>query len=213
MSTDEDRPPASAAETLRLIDEQRAAAERSLRVHPLTFFGPWGLAWLLGFGVMFLRYGPDGRIFVPMPGWLPLALLFALLIGAAVISGYIASRTYRHIRGPSSVQGAMYGVAWFVSFTGMGFTLSRFDDALRGPDLSLLWSTVAVGLVGALHMAGAAIWRDRLLFGAGVWITLINVIGTVLGPGWHSLVISLAGGGAGVVLGTVLWLRKRWARS
>ncbi len=204
---DEDSPPASPAESLRMIVEQREAAERRLSPDPLVFFGPWGVAWLAGFGLMFLRHGPGGRILVPMPAWLPLAVLFALLIGAAILSGVLAGRTYRHVHGRSSVQGAMYGFSWFIAFAGMGLTLQRFSDILPIPDAGLLWATVAVGLTGALHMAGGAIWQDRMLFGLGVWITLINIVGIVLGPGWHSLVISLAGGAVMLVLGIVLRLR------
>ena len=44
-------------------------------------------------------------------------------------------------------------------------------------------------------MAGGAIWKSRDLFILGGWIAVINVVGVLAGPGWHSLVISLAGGG------------------
>jgi hypothetical protein len=148
-------------------------------------------------------------VFVSLPEWLPLTLLFVLLFAASVASGYLAGRTFRHLHGRSSVQGAMYGFAWFIAFMGMGVTLSRFDNVLSGPDLGLLWATVAVGLTGALHMAGGAIWEDRMHFGLGVWITAINMVGTALGPGWHSLVISLAGGAVMLALGLVIWLRGR----
>ncbi|WP_117209342.1 transporter [Allorhizocola rhizosphaerae] len=201
---DEDPPPPSPAESLRMIAEQREAAERQLSPDPLVYHGPWGVAWLVGFGVMFLRHGPGGTVLVAMPAWLPLAVLFTLLIGAAIVSGVLAGRTSRHVRGRSSVQGAMYGFSWFVSFAGMGLTLQRFDDGLSPPNVGLLWATVAVGLTGALHMAGGAVWQDRLLFGLGVWLTLVNVVGTALGPGWHSLVISLAGGAVMLLLGLVL---------
>jgi hypothetical protein len=148
-------------------------------------------------------------VFVPLPEWLPLTLLFVLLFAAAAVSAYFAGRTFRHLHGRSSVQGAMYGFAWFIAFMGMGVTLTRFDNALSGPDLGLLWATVAVGLTGALHMAGGAIWEDRMLFGLGVWLIAINMVGTVLGPGWHSLVISLAGGAVMLALGLALWLREQ----
>jgi hypothetical protein len=205
---DEDLPPASPAETLRVIEQQRAATERKLQPHPLTFMGPWGTAWLAGYGLMFLRFGPGGRTFVDMPQWLPLASLFILLAAAAAVSGTLSARKFRHVHGPSSVQGAMYGFAWFIAFLGMSVTISRFTGLLDDPQLGLLWSTAAVGLTGALHMAGGAVWQDRMLFGLGVWLTAINMVGTVLGPGWHSLVMSLAGGGAMLLLGLALWLGR-----
>jgi hypothetical protein len=210
---DEDLPPASPAETLRVIEQQRAAAERKLQPHPLVFFGPWGIAWLVGFGLLFLRFGPDGRVFVPMPQWIPLTALFFLLAAALATSTYWSSRTFRHVHGRSSVKGAMYGFSWFVAFTAMGMTISRFDDALSDADKGLLWTTVSVGLTGALHMAGGAVWEDRTLFALGVWLTVVNVVGTVLGPGWHALVVSLAGGGGMLLAGFALWLRIAKRRS
>jgi len=206
---DEDLPPASPAETMRVIEQQRAAAERKLQPHPMVFFGPWGTAWLVGFGLLFLRFGPDGRVFVPMPRWLPLTVLFVLLLAAMVVSTYLSGRTVRHVHGRSSVKGAMYGFSWFFAFMGMGLTISRFDDALSDVDKGLLWTTVSVGLTGALHMAGGAVWEDRTLFALGVWLTVVNVVGTLLGAGWHSLVISLAGGGGMLLVGFVQWLRSR----
>ena len=49
--TDDDLPPADAAESLRLIEQERARAERNLTPDPRIFLWPWGLAWLIGFGV------------------------------------------------------------------------------------------------------------------------------------------------------------------
>lgn len=209
MEMDDERPPASPAESLRLIEQERAAAERGLAAHPMAFFGPWGAAWLVGFGLLFLRFGPDGRVFVPMPPWLPLLGLFALLLAAAAVSGYVAGRAYRHIRGQSAARGTMYGLAWLLAFLGMGTTLPRFADHLPEAEAGLLWGSVAVGLTGALHLAGSAIWRDRWLFALGAWLILINILGTAAGPGWHSLVISVAGGGVMLLLGTALWLDRR----
>ncbi|HZM79563.1 MAG TPA: hypothetical protein VFC19_27850 [Candidatus Limnocylindrales bacterium] len=206
---DEDLPPASPAETLRVIEQQRAAAERKLQPHPLVFFGPWGAAWLVGFGLLFLRFGPGGRVFVPMPKWIPLTSLFVLLAAALVVSTYFSSRTFRHVRGRSSVKGAMYGFAWSIAFVGMGVTLSRFNGVLSDPDIGMLWTTVAVGLTGALHMAGGAVWEERSLFAVGVWLTVVNIVGTLLGPGWHALVISLAGGGGMLLAGFAMLLRAR----
>lgn len=203
---DEDLPPSSPAETLRVIEQQRAATERELQPHPLMFFGPWGTAWLIGFGLLFLRFGPDGRILVPMPQWLPLVSLFALLLAAGVVSGLMAGRAFRHVRGRSSVQGAMYGFAWFIGFMGMSIVVARAGGGLPYPEQGLLWGTVMVGLTGALHMAGGAVWEDRYLFAVGVWISAVNVAGALLGPGWYQLVISLAGGGGMLLAGFGLML-------
>lgn len=57
------------------------------------------------------------------------------------------------------------------------------------------------GLASALHLAGSAIWLDRVQFRLGIWLTVINVIGALAGQGWQALIISVAGGGVMLYLG------------
>ena len=73
----------------------------------------------------------------------------------------------------------------------------------------LLWSSVSVGLVGVLYLAGSAIWNSTDLFVLGVWLTVSNVAGVIAGTGWHALITSVAGGGGLLVAGFILWLSRR----
>jgi hypothetical protein len=201
--------PLTPAESLRLIEQEQTSARRQLTEHPMTFFGPWGVAWLLGFGVMFLRHGPNGRIYVAMPSWLPTLILIGLLFVAGGVSGYLANRAFRHVQSESNVRGAMYGLAWGVTFITMGFTISRFADLLPEPEAILLWGSASVLITSALFLAGAALFGDKKMFGLGIWLALINIVGTIAGPGWHSLIISLAGGGGMLVVGLYLLRQVR----
>src|SRR5688500_16009952 len=110
---EDDLPPADPAETLRLIGVQRAEAARRLNPDLRLYYWPWGAAWLIGFGLLFLRFGPDGRVFVNLPPWLPLTSLFVLLLAAAAVSGTAGVKAYGQIVGDSSRRGAWYGYAWF----------------------------------------------------------------------------------------------------
>ncbi|HZN77445.1 MAG TPA: transporter [Micromonosporaceae bacterium] len=207
--TNDERPPATPADSMRLIREQRAAAGRRLFPSQLYFLVPWGLAWLIGFGLFFLRYGPNDRTYLSMPGWLPLVALLGLLGVSMVISAVASARAYRHMAGPSALKGAMYGWAFFLGFLSLGVSLARVSDELPPNDQGLLWAAASVALVGALHMAGGAVWHDKSLFALGVWLSLVNVAGVIAGPGWHSLVIALAGGGGLLAFGAVLAVRRR----
>jgi hypothetical protein len=207
--TNDERPPASPADSMRLIHEQRAAAGRQVYPSLRYFLVPWGLAWLLGFGLFFLRHGPGDRTFVSMPGWLPLAALSGLMVAAAVVSAVATGRVYRHVAGPSALKGAMYGWAFFLGFLSLGFSLARVSDGLPSIDQGLLWSAASVALVSALHMAGGAVWHDRDLFTLGVWLSLVNIGGVIAGPGWHSLVIAVAGGGGMLAFAAVVAARRR----
>ena len=205
----DEAPPADLAESLRLIQEGRAEAARRLRPDPRLQFWPWGVSWLISFALFFLRFGPNGHVFVDMPAWLPGVVLGVTLFTAGMISGRSGARAYRQVTGESDRRGAMYGWSWFLAFASMGTILSRATEWVPDAEAGMLWSASAVAITGVLHIAGGAIWLDRSLFRLGMWITLSNIAGVIAGPGWHSLVVCLAGGGGMLVAGTVAWRRYR----
>jgi hypothetical protein len=204
--TDDDRPP---ADPLALIAQERRAAERRLTPDPRLTLWPWGIAWLVGFTLFFLRFGPDGRVFVDLPDWLPVITLLGLLITAGVLTGVLGARAGRHVSGASSRQGAMYGITWSLAFFGMSTVLARVADDLPIEQANLLWAGVSVALTGALHMAGGAIWQSRDLFALGAFVSVANIVGVLVGPGWHSLIMAVFGGGGMMLVGFVWWLRWR----
>jgi hypothetical protein len=211
-SSADDAAPTSAAESLRLIKAQTAAVERSLRPDPRLIYWPWGVAWLIGFGLLFLRHGPHEQIRWDMPGWLPLATLYTLMVVAFMVSGFAGARAARQVSGDSSTQGLMYGLSWFVGFTGVAVIANHFGVLLPEPEKGLLWAALSVGLVGVLYMAGGGMWKSRDLFILGCWLNVSNIAGVLAGTGWHSLVISLAGGGGLLVAGLIEWLGTRRRR-
>ena len=208
-TSDDDLPLGDPAESLALIERERANLERDITPDPRLMLWPWGFAWLIGLTLIFLRYGPGGRILVDLPGWLPLVTLMVLMISAGSITGTAGGRISRHVSGPTSRQGLYYGVTWSVAFSGLSVLFSRLSNQLPEAESGLLWAGGMVALTGALHMTGGALWNDRGLFFLGVWTSLINVIGILVGTGWHSLIVAVAGGGGMIVAGTIGWLRLR----
>ncbi|WP_030442105.1 hypothetical protein [Actinoplanes subtropicus] len=206
---DDDEPLDSPADSLALIARERANLVRDIAPDPRWMYWPWGFAWLFGFGLLFLRFGPDGRVFVDLPAWLPLTVLALLLITAGVITGVVGARSALQTRGPSSRQGLMYGLTWSIAFFGLSTLFAQFGDLLPDEKAALLWAGGMVALAGALHMAGGAIWNDRQLFILGAWTSLTNVAGIFAGPGWHSLIVATAGGGGMLLFGLVGRPRSR----
>ncbi|WP_250002190.1 transporter [Actinoplanes sp. M2I2] len=206
---DDDAPPLDPAESLALIERERAKLGRDLAPDPRVMFWPWGIAWLVGFTFLFLRFGPDGRVYVDMPAWLPLAVLPLLMIAAGILTGIAGGRAGSRISGPSTRQGVMYGVSWSVAFTGFSILFAQFSDILSEDRAGLLWAGGMVALTGVLHMAGGAVWNDRDLFVLGAWTSLINIVGILIGPGWHSLIVAVAGGGGMIAAGLIGWLKLR----
>ena len=147
-----DETPLSPEASLALIAAGQEAAHRRLDVDPVTFLAPWGVAWLVGYGLLFLRFGPDERVLVAMPTWLPLAVLYGLLVVAGIVNGVAVSSAAQGVAGDS-------------------------DQPYIAPR------------------------------SAGVWLSALNAVGVLAGPGWHSLVVSVLGGGA--MLATALYLRTQ----
>jgi hypothetical protein len=201
----DDHPPASAADSLRLIAEERATAHRELAPDIRLLTWPWGIAWLVGFGLLFLRFGPDDRVFVSMPSWLPLTVLFGLLAAAGIISGTVSARAGRQMPGKSSVQGLLFGLSWPISFAAMFGIAGRLSDRLPSAEVGLMWAALSVLVTGVLYLGGGAIWTARSLYFMGVWLLAINVVGVILGPGWHSLIMSVGGGGSMLLGGLIGW--------
>jgi hypothetical protein len=212
MTHQDDELPMDPAESLRLIERERAQAERILTPDPRLFLWPWGFAWLIGFTVHFLRFGPDGRVFVNLPGWLPLTVLIGLMIAAGIFAGIAGARAGRWVSGTSSRQGALYGITWSIGFSCLATVLGRVSDLLPDPELNLLWAGVMVGLIGVLHMAGGALYDDRNLFALGAFVSVVNVVGVLVGPGWHALILAVAGGGGMLVSGALARAKAQGAK-
>jgi hypothetical protein len=206
---DDELPPVDPAESLRLIEHERAETALNITPDPRGLLWPWGFAWVLGFGVYFLRFGPDDRVFVDLPSWLPLTLLLVLFLAAGAFTGWFGARISRTISGPSSRQGAMYGITWSVAYAGMSLVLSTTNGLLPDAQATMLWAGAMVALAGAMHMAGGAIWNDRNLFLLGAWTSVVNIAGILAGSGWQSLILAVLGGGGMIAVGTVQWLRLR----
>ncbi|MDG4807294.1 transporter [Micromonospora sp. WMMD1120] len=209
MTHDDDLPPTDAAAALRLIQDQRSVAARRLSPDARLIYWPWGVAWLVGFGLFFLRFPPGERALVGLPSWLPLTVLFTLLLAAAAIQAAASARAYGQVSGDSARRGRWYGCAWGLGSVSVYAGLGQISEHLPHDLASLLWSATAVGLTGALHMAGGAIWLDRDLFRLGVWISVLNLVGAIAGPGWHALVVAVAGGGGILLAGAIARRRQR----
>ncbi len=209
MASTDDESTVDPAEALRLIEHERANLERELTPDPRWMFWPWGLTWLIGFGLFFLRWGPDERVLVDLPDWLPTGALTVLLMAAGALSGIKGARSGGSISGPATDRGRMFGFSWSAGFGGLALVFSQFSDVIPGFRLGLLWGGGLVALIGTLFMAGGAVWNDRTTFLLGAWISVVNAAGVLAGPGWHSLIVAVAGGGGLLVAGLIGWLRLR----
>ncbi|MFI6531876.1 hypothetical protein ACIBHY_05465 [Nonomuraea sp. NPDC050547] len=206
--TDHEATP-SPEEMLRLIEQQQTAAMRRFLPDPLLMYVPWGVSWFIGFGTLFLGQGlqGDGNGLLPITWQVGLAVLWGTQIIAFVLMIIALLRSGGHIKGESETRGAMYGLAWFVGFNAMGVIAARFVPHLQEDTIGPFYTSLFMLVAGLLYMAGGAIYRLWPQFLLGVWVTVVDVVGTVLGGGWIYLLLAVLGGGGAVTTG--LWLRRQ----
>ncbi|WP_433509542.1 hypothetical protein ACQP2T_37045 [Nonomuraea sp. CA-143628] len=200
----------SPEETLRLIEEQRAATVRRFRGDPLFLYVPWGVAWLIGFTCLFLRYGLDGRPYAPISQTQAVAVLMICMVIAGSLAAYEITRMNMGVRGESTARGTMYGYTWFAGMVVMSIIAIRVSPMLPEAEAGLLWSGVSMLVVGVMYMAGGAIFLYWPMFFAGVGVIAVNGLGVLLGPGWHALLTAILLGFGQIVVG--LWWRRRQCR-
>ncbi len=190
-----EKAPFSAGESMALIEREQREVHRRLRVNTALFYAPWGLAYLLGFGTVYLTY--PSALPVRLPGPVGGIVTGVLFVVAMVVAAVNAARGGRGVRGPSQRVGAMYGWAWPLGFGALAVINSRVIEygGLSADAASLLWSGSALLLVGALYLAGGALFRSPTTYGLGVWMLVTGAASVLAGVPGNFAVLALAGGG------------------
>lgn len=201
--------PLDPASSAALIAEQRAKVEAATDVDGRILFGAWGVAWLLGFGLPWLVN--SGRL--TMPDEAAFLAFTALLVFAGALTTWHLAVKGTGVRGASARQGAMYGWAWFLSF-GVVFALGVALDRAGaiGEVMNLAMTVASLLVVGALYMAGGAIWEERIQWALGAWICVSTIAAALVGSPQMYLVMCIAGGGGMLVAAGVEAARRRRPR-
>jgi hypothetical protein len=207
----DDDAPLDPAASAALIAEQRAKVEAAMDVDARVLFGAWGVAWLVGFTVLWLRdLEPPVLRMSQQAGMMVFA---ALLFAAGGVTAWHLAVKGRGIRGASARQGAMYGWSWSLSFGVVGalaYALARAGASEEVMGVAMMITSLLV--VGALYMAGGALWEERIQWALGAWICLATIVAAVVGLP-HMYLVMAVGGGGGLLVGAAAdGVRRRRAR-
>jgi hypothetical protein len=209
MNADLDDAPPSPDEALALIRSQKGALEREQLSGVPRILLVWGVAWSVGFLVLWSGY-EDGNPWFRIP--LPIAgtIFGVLLIASIIFSAVVGMRMNRGVRGPSNFSGAVYGISWsVVSFAAYLIGVALIRNGMDAELASLYFPAIFALVAGTMYLMGAALWRsvDQLVLGA-----VIIVAGTAapfFGAPTNNLVMAVLGGGAFLVAGIVMRLSLR----
>lgn len=194
-----------AATSAALIAEQRARVASKTTVDATFLFTAWGVAWLVGFGLLWAAE----RDLLPMEREAAPPVFLALLMGAGVLTAVHVGRRTAGVHGTSAGQRAMYGWTWvaaFAVFVALDVALAR--TGASPAVLAVVGAAVPPLIVGVLYMAGGAIWSDRTQFTLGGWICAVTVVAAAVG--WpHMLAVMALAGGGGMIAAALVAQRDR----
>jgi hypothetical protein len=181
------------AAALAIIERQRRQAALT-RPSNAVLFAVWGLAWLIGYGAMWLS-GRHGEV----------SPASAIVFGACVLAGLVA--TFWHVRrrlhgvaGSGPRTGALFAGAWVVGYAAQGMTIGGLANAGASDDLvQLVANATGALVVGLLFLAGGMMWRSPGMYGLGAWMCLVAGAAALVGLPGSYLVMALAGGGGMLV--------------
>lgn len=187
------------AEILHGIERESARAREAMAPDTRQLFGLWGAVWIIGFLAFYLASVPRGE---PLLSWWAAVLITgAALLAAIVLSTVHSVRRGHGARGPSMVQGAIYGNCFSLSFVLAGLLGWRLSAAGLGWNGLLSYAVAACCLVvGALVVVGSLLWDEKSQLIFGVWVLVVGLASLAL-PAPHNLLAGAAGGLGLVVLG------------
>jgi len=188
--------PLDPAAMLAIIDNEKRERERATERPIPLFYVSWGVAWLVGYLLVWAATPGSASPVAVAPG-IAWSVFVALMVGAAAISAIAGIRMNRGIRGTSQWIGMIYGWSWTVLGTATAAIGAGLLRAGMPPELALMYFPSAYALmVAALYLAGAMLWRsvDQLVI--ALVFAVVAAVAPFFGVPVNLLVMALVGGGA-----------------
>ncbi|MCO1582134.1 ABC transporter permease [Crossiella sp. SN42] len=181
-------------------------AARAGEVDSRAAYLGFAFAYLFGHGASALSKGDNPL--VPLPGWLPMALLIAGLAAGTVFATLAALRAQKGLSGPEAFSGKLIGAAWVIGMAGLALTINGLHALPGMPNVhSMLWPAGAGFVVGLLYLGEGAVRRNVLHYVLGSYLTLISSAALFLGAPGLFWVLAIAGTG-GFLVAAVLEHRR-----
>jgi hypothetical protein len=177
-----------------IMQEAGDRARRELRVsHPVTFISA-GVAWLLGYGAIWLSVRGQHPYQGPAP---EAAIAQVVLVGFAVaIAASIVSRATSGVSGLSAVQRRVSILALAVGIVAALVLEAALDHAgaSRSVVFGVYQAAAPVLVAGVVYIANSAVRLNWTLLGLGVWLVAVASGGAFAGPVGVWAVTAVAGG-------------------
>lgn len=206
---DGDLDPAAA---LELVTRQQEEIERRMAAGLPLILGSWGVAWSVGFTMLWLIDGLAPGFRMPLP--IAVVTFIVLMAGALAISGIVGARMGRGIRTGAAAAwtGTVFGLTWPVGF----IAIVALGNALvvngMPPELaSIYYPTASTMFAGIMYILAGAVWPNWPAVAMGGWIVLVACIAPFFGYPTHYLVFAIAGGVVFILaaIAAAIWVSGR----
>ncbi|GAB3616462.1 hypothetical protein GCM10027416_10190 [Okibacterium endophyticum] len=189
-------------EMLALLTQQQRSVEGQIAGFVPLIITAWGIAWLVGFGALWLIDGLGDAFGLPLP---VAAWTFGVLIGgASFLSAWLGIRSSRGIRSTpaAAFTGTVYGVTWSagslaIYVFGVGLSVNGMPSEL----MSFFFPSAFVIFAGVMYLLAGAIWHAVPSVVLGGWTLLIGGVAPFFGYPNHYLFLAIAGGLGFLALG------------
>jgi len=205
--------PLDPAEMLALVEDQQSSIQGQKGAFVPLILLAWGIAWLVGFGALWLIDGPGAAFSLPI--WVAAPVFVAVLVAAGVLSSVLGIRSGRGMRGgrDAAFVGMVYGQSWWVGSLaifalGQGLVFNGMDPDL----LRILYPSAYVFFAGVMYVMGAALWRAIPMLVLGGWSIVVSAVAPFFQYPNHFLVFALAGAGGFLIAAMWSWIWIRGAR-
>jgi hypothetical protein len=204
-----DDEPLTAAAALAILKNQQLSVNSQRGSFAWVISATWGVAWLVGFLVLWLIDALRPAFGIPLP--VAILVFIALIVAGIIVSIVKGVSAGRGIRGSSGAfTGTVYGISWSLAMIAIGVLGGALQHNGMSAALSnVFYPSAYTFTAGLLYLVAGAIWRSVAWVVVGGWIVLVAVIAPWFGYPTHYLVFAIAGGGAFLALGAVERVRGR----
>lgn len=164
----------------------------------------WGVAWLIGFGALWMVDGTGPGVQIPLP--LAIAIFAVSMLAGIGLSTWMGIRGSRGIRSSkgSEFTGAVYGATWSLGSVaivaiGQGLSLNGMTAVVA----NFYYPTSFVMFTGLMYLAAGAIWHAKPAVLVGALLVVIAAAASFLPYPLHYLFFAVAGGGTFLCLAMV----------
>jgi hypothetical protein len=183
-----------ARDAAAIMQQAGDRARRELRVNTPAIYASAGVAWLLGYGGMWLSVRGQRPYQGPAPA---AAVIQVVLIGlAAAITASVVGRATSGVGGFSAVQRRVSMLALVTGIVAVLVLEAAIDHAgaSRSIVFGVFQAAAPVLVAGVVYVATSASRLNWPVLGLGLWLIAVAAGGAFAGPVGVWGVIALAGG-------------------